>query len=622
MSADFTSWAAAVRRLVAALAALERRAASLGVAVAEAEEWRQLLLHKLAPQAETQSPVVAAVVGGTNIGKSAVFNQLAGADASAVSPLAAGTKHPVCLAPPSWADHVRLASLFAGFDLAEWSAAADALRDDPRDLLFWRVGEGLPDRLLLLDTPDIDSDAKVNWRRADVVRQSADVLVGVLTQQKYNDAAVKQFFRQAAAADKGVIVVFNQVDLQHDRDVWPEWLAVFCRETGVRPLAAFAVPYDRQAAQTRGLRFFSVGPDGRAFDPSPVDLRRELAELRYDELKTRTFGGALRQVLDPDSGLDRYLREVRAASGRFAAARRALTEAHRIGAAWPALPASVLVEEIRRWWDERRGPWARKIHGFYRSLGQAVLQPVRRLTYGASPPPEPPAAYAERERAVVVEGVGRLIDELDRLARVGNDVLKPRLERLLGGAGRAEHLARILDGYRNLPPVDDDFRRQIGGELDELERRNPRATAALRSLDTAAAFARPVVSVSLAVTGVLLPAGDVFGPMFVGAASHAVQEAAAAAVVAGGGEAAVGAAGAGLKNAAALMFRRLQTDHAARRAQQLTDLFAGELLGPLLAELDAGAHIGDGRELAAVDAAAHELRRLLPAATEAALRSE
>ena len=77
----------------------------------------------------------------------------------------------------------------------------------------------MPPRLLLLDTPDVDSNARVNWHRADAVRQTADVLIAVLTQQKYNDAAVKRFFRHAADADKAVIVVFNQVDVALDL-VW------------------------------------------------------------------------------------------------------------------------------------------------------------------------------------------------------------------------------------------------------------------------------------------------------------------------------------------------------------------------------------------------------------------
>ncbi|MGV2333591.1 MAG UNVERIFIED_CONTAM: hypothetical protein LVR18_05525 [Planctomycetaceae bacterium] len=65
--------------------------------------------------------------------------------------------------------------------------------------MFWRPAAELPDWLLVLDTPDIDSDARVNWQRADAVRRSADVLIAVLTQQKYNDAAVKEFFRRGAA---------------------------------------------------------------------------------------------------------------------------------------------------------------------------------------------------------------------------------------------------------------------------------------------------------------------------------------------------------------------------------------------------------------------------------------
>ena len=142
---------------------------------------------------------------------------------------------------------------------------------------------------MLLDTPDVDSDAQVNWQRADIVRQASDVLVAVVTQQKYNDAAVKKFFRHAAAADKAIVLLFNQVDLTLDRDVWPQWLDVFCQETGAKPVFACVVPYDRAGAVARGLKFYSIGVDGRSFVEKPIDLRRELSELRYDELKSRAL---------------------------------------------------------------------------------------------------------------------------------------------------------------------------------------------------------------------------------------------------------------------------------------------------------------------------------------------
>lgn len=613
MTAEFSTLAGLLRRLNEALATLEPAAASIGVPPAVDDEWRQLLMHKLVPQARGDVPLVVAVVGGTNIGKSAVFNQLAGENASAVSPLAAGTKHPVCLAPLSAADEALLRSLFPGFVLQAWSAAGEALEAADEHYLFWRACAALPPKLVLLDTPDVDSDAHVNWQRADIVRQTADVLIAVVTQQKYNDAAVKKFFRHAAAADKAIVLLFNQVDLALDRDVWPQWLDVFCRETGARPVFACVVPYDRAAAVDRGLRFYSIGVDGRRFVERPVDLRRELSELRYDELKAQALRGALQQVVNRDAGINAYFREIRDASRRFREARQAIVDAHRVTTAWPGLPASVLVAEIQRWWDERRGAWSKQIHGVYRSVGQAVLKPLSRLWNGPAASSDPLDEFRGRERAVIIEGVSRLLDELDRLAEVGNEILRPRLKALLGGGARAETLRRIEAAYEQLAPVDAQFREHIEAELEKLQRDYPRAASTLRSLDTAAAFARPAITVSLAMTGIFLPAGDVLGQTLVHVAGQTAGEIAAAVVVTGGGEAAVGAAGTGLKHAAGQLFRRLQADHARRRAEQLTAIFERELLGTLLDELAQGAALAELPAFREATDAANHLNRLASA---------
>ncbi len=71
-----------------------RRAERLGVAPLAGREWFELLRCKLLPQVEGPPLLIVAIVGGTNIGKSVVFNHLAGETASAATPLAAGTKHP------------------------------------------------------------------------------------------------------------------------------------------------------------------------------------------------------------------------------------------------------------------------------------------------------------------------------------------------------------------------------------------------------------------------------------------------------------------------------------------------------------------------------------------------
>jgi 50S ribosome-binding GTPase len=593
MTVDYHAWTARVKRLHHALVGLQPLAAQLGVPPPAGEEWHELLVHKLLPQVDATPLLVVAVVGGTNIGKSVVFNHLAGEMASAVSPLAAGTKHPVCLVPTGFDDEPTLATLFEGFELRRWQAASDPLTDTPEHRLYWRVGAAVPPRLLLLDTPDIDSDAAVNWQRADTIRQSADVLIAVLTQQKYNDAAVKRFFRKAAEADKPVIVVFNQCDLEGDREYWPLWLATFVDETGAVPERVYVIPYDRRAAGELRLPFHAVGPDGRQPLGQGVSLRDDLAALHFDAIKIRTFRGALAEVLDPQRGAAAYLDRVRGAADEFAAAGRALSMAEMARVHWPALPAPLLVEEIRQWWDTSRSGWSRRVHGFYRVLGQGASWPLRAAWQAAiGPATDPLVAFHAREREAIVEAVQKLLDELDRLRRVGNETLRPRLEVLLSGGSRERLLSSVRRAHDQLPPVDDDYRAFLHAELDRWGRENPRAISFLRSMDHVAAIARPAITVSLAISGWIL-AGDLVGQTAVQVAGHTAGNLAAEAAIAGGitggGEAVVGAAGEGVKQAAARLFRQLQTHYAERRADWLTAWLERELLGELLVDLRRGA---------------------------------
>jgi len=612
MATDFRAWAAQVRRLDAALAALEPVAVTLGVASPRKSGWFELLRFKLLPQLEAEPLLVVGIVGGTNIGKSVLFNHLAGETASGVSPLAAGTKHPVCLVPPGMDDWEALVRLFEGFELASWQSADDPLRESPDNLLFWRAGANVPPRLLLIDAPDVDSDAKVNWQRARAIRQSADVLVAVLTQQKYNDAAVKQFFREAVEADKPIVVIFNQCDIEGDRAYWPQWLTTFCSETGAEPELVYVVPHDRQAAAELRLPFYEVGPRGQRLPNGPSRLRDELAALHFDAIKIRTFRGALGRVLDAERGAPAYLGAIRSASDEFLAASQVLSAAEMARVAWPTLPPSVLVDEIRDWWDAGRARWSRNIHGFYRTVGQGVTWPVRAAwNRMARTDADPLVPFRRRESEAIVTAVEKMLDELDRLAKVGNDTLRPRLMRLLGGSARESLLRRVREAHRALPAVDDDYRRFLRDELDAWRRGNPRAVRFLRSLDHAAALARPAITISLAVSGFLL-AGDLVGQAAVQAAGHTAGELATEAAIAGGitggGEAVVSTASEGVRQAAGRLFGRLQSRYAKQRAAWLARWLERELLGDLLDELRRGAEVPGGKPYRDVERALEAIR--------------
>lgn len=589
MTADFKTWAADIRRLVRALAALEPAAAHLGVAPPAGREWYELLRLRLLPQIDAEPYLVVAFVGGTNIGKSLLFNHLAGEVASAVSPLAAGTKHPVCLAPPGMDDPATLERIFEGFRLVPWEKAEDALAASEEDLLFWRTGANVPPRLLLLDAPDVDSDAPMNWRRARQIRQVADVLIAVLTQQKYNDAAVKQFFREAVQADKPFVAVFNQVDLEGDRDYWPQWLTTFRGSTGANPELVYVVPRDRQAAAALTLPFHEVGPDGCCPPGPAADLRDELAKMHFDAIKIRTFRGALARVLDAQAGAPAWLDEIRAASAEFEAAHKVLAAAEMARVAWPSLPTGVLVEEIRQWWDNSRSHWSRGIHSFYRAVGRGVTWPIRKVwRQTVGPAAEPLEAFHRRERQAVLDAVQKMLDELERLSQVGNETLKPKLRALLGGAARADLLARVEAAHQALPDVDDDYRLFLQNELDAWQTSNPGAVKLLRTLDNAVAVARPAVTVALFVTG-LHVAGDLVGQVATHAAGHIAQEAAIAGGTTVVGEAGVAGANEGFRQAAGRLFGTLQAQYARQRAAWLYQWLEQSLLGGLLADLRSGA---------------------------------
>ncbi|MBS0210548.1 MAG: 50S ribosome-binding GTPase [Planctomycetes bacterium] len=595
MSIDFQTWAAKLQRLHGLLRSLAPAGNARGIAGPAGQEWFELLERKLLPQATAQPWLVVAAVGGTNIGKSLIFNLLAGENASAVSPLAAGTRHPVCLTPPGFDDELTLGQVFTDFTLRRWQSADDSLGTEDANLLFWRAGRNVPPRLLLLDTPDVDSDAPVNWQRADAIRQSADVLLAVLTQQKYNDAAVKQFFRRAAAADKPVIVIFNQCDVPDDAPYWPLWLETFCRETGVTPELVYVVPHDRAAANELRLPFYDVGRDGRQPVGTPGDLRHELAALHFDAIKIRTFRGALTRVLDREQGCRRWLDEFRHTAAAFDTARRELSLRELARLDWPTVPTSLLVDEIVAWWDAQRAGWLRSVHGAYRTMGNWLVWPAQAAWRQiAGEARDPIAEFHQDERLAVVETVEAVIAQLERLANVGNDILRPRLQALLAGHSRVALIEELRTAYEQLPEIDDEYRQFLRHELETWQQENPRARSWLRSIDVAAGVARPAITISLAVGGGFL-AADVVHQAAVQAAGHtATQWAADAAITSGvtvGGEALVSLSGQGMKQAWGRLFLRLQTRFAEQRARWLAQWLEAHWLRDLFEELRAGAEL-------------------------------
>lgn len=620
-NSTFESVAETVRRLFDEVHLLQRQAAFLQPADLEGQEWYELLRQKLLPQLGNDPWMVAAVVGGTNIGKSVTFNHLARCRASATSPLASGTKHPVCLVPEGFEDRHDLQQIFPDFRLHRWSEASLALEESDDHELYWRTAPELPSTLLVLDTPDIDSDARVNWVRADAVRRCADVLIAVLTQQKYNDAAVKEFFRKAATEDKAVLVVFNQCLLPDDEQYWPVWLKTFCDETGLSPDAVYLAPADRRAAEDLELPFYerpwpvtdNWGPDSVGEFSAQRDLSVDLSRLRFQEIRIRTLRGSLQSLLNEKTGLPAHLQQLSVSSREVAVtSERLSSEAVLKIRDWPTPPNTVFVEEIRAWWKNRQEGWARRVNRFYDTLGSGVAWPLRIARNAIQGEPVPPLdKYRDAEWSAVLTTVEELFDKLQWMADTGNRLIKPKIEQILHASSRAK-LIELLRREHAKVDFQEELRTIVSSEMQSFSADSPEMFRFYKQLNNVTAAVRPMTSIVLFSLG-MGPAGETVAPIVANTAAnmvvHVVTDVAGGTAAAVAGDAALSSAAGTSAGMLQAWFHRLHSVFTQRRVDWLTGLIREHLLGSLSDEIHAAAALQQSEQYLAVEASMQQLRR-------------
>ena len=600
----FTDLATAARQLLEAVGVLSDAATVLDPPSLDSCEWYKLLRQKLLPQLGAEAWLVAAVVGGTNIGKSVIFNHLSSSRASSTSPLASGTKHPVCLVPDGFTECQDLHRVFPDFRLHEWTDADCALHETADHELFWRTAPELPATLLVLDTPDIDSDVRVNWGRAAAIRRCADVLIAVLTQQKYNDAAVKEFFRKAASEDKAVLVVFNQCLFPDDEAYWPIWLETFCTETGVDPESVYLAPANRDAAEELRLPFYkrawpvTAGSLSQsAFEPS--DLRADLASLRFHEIRVRTLRSSVKKLLSQDHGVPQWMQSLRNTSEDLQATSRRLSSESVLKIRdWPVPPSSSFVSEIRIWWKARQQGWARRINRVYDTVGFGIMWPLKTIRYAVQGEPiEPLVQYRDQEWSAILTTMEELFEKLQWMAESGNDMVRPRIEAVLNGTSRTE-LIEILRKRHLAVDFDAELKGVVSHQMEQFSVDSPEIFTFYRQLHNVSVAVRPMTSVVLFSLG-FGPAGETVAPLVADAAAnavvHVVSDVAGGATAAVAGDAVVGAAGKGAGMLQA-WFHKLNGRYTERRVNWLTNLIRKEMLGTLPEDLQRAAAIADSSE--------------------------
>ncbi len=579
----YRQWVERIQQLAAAVDGLAESARVMRLPPAEAQAWHGELFDKLRPQLDEEHPVlVVAVTGGTNTGKSTLFNHLAGSEISKAEPWAAGTKHPVCLLPRgSVATSLNAASqnqslpnvgslgrLFESFQPRAWQSDQDAIAETDEDWLIYREDPSgrQPARLILLDTPDIDSVLRENWRRAEKVRYAADVLVCLLTGQKYNDAAVVDFFRQAAHSDKTIIVVFNLIEWPMEEAACRHWLQTFCERTGVTIYAAYAVPRDRQAAHQHALTFHPL-------TPGMHNLQTDLAELKFDEIKINSFRGSLKHVLHPQHGLPHYLQTIRARADDYVSAREQLRKLIQVRNIRPPQPPTHLIwNPIWQWMKPKRNWAERKINGAYQWLGETVTGPFRRSEATIE------ADFRRGEWEAIQGAVLQIIDQMQALQQGRDPILVDALENVVGGDRPRQIREALKVDYEQLPMNPDGFRQLVFSEMDHFQQQYPKLLGTVKYGLIASAVARPALTIFFMGMAVHELAG------------HVITQAAVDVAVAIGGEVAVQGGG---KQAVFALLKSLYTGYYQKHCLQLQALLTRHLIGPAITQIDRLADISD-----------------------------
>ena len=166
---------------------------------------------------------VVALAGPTGVGKSQLFNVLAGSELAVV-----GRRRPTT----------------ASGQAAVWGDGGDALLDWLEISRRHRLdADGLAG-LVLLDLPDFDSIQASHRLEAERIVALADLVLWVVEPQKYADASLHdRYLRPLATHAEAMAVVLNQADLLAPADVaaWRADMEALLSRDGVPKLPLFVV---------------------------------------------------------------------------------------------------------------------------------------------------------------------------------------------------------------------------------------------------------------------------------------------------------------------------------------------------------------------------------------------
>lgn len=185
---------------------------------------RRVLEVKLRLEARrgADAPPLIVIAGGTNVGKSTVFNWVVGDSVSSSSPLARHTKAPTVYVHSTEVPALQDGAFLPSYRRMTMHDPLDATHEPDKGITSYFLKTHQHEQVrgvVLVDSPDIDSTHVNNRAVAEDLLFLADAVVFVATPEKYNDELCVRYLRQATELEKSLVCVLNKgADAEVARD--------------------------------------------------------------------------------------------------------------------------------------------------------------------------------------------------------------------------------------------------------------------------------------------------------------------------------------------------------------------------------------------------------------------
>ena len=296
-----------ITSLEKSLEALEGKVGSLRGGLAAISRWRgdaaAALFHI---RQKNEGRIIVCILGGTGTGKSTLVNRLLGANLSAASFRRTFTAGPVAIASGPVAEN------WLGIQHAAVNPAELPARGQSDSLLVVEAKNDLLDKVVLVDTPDLDGDQPVHHAQAERVFRWAQGIIFLVSPEKYQMTELLPYYRLASRYALPALFVMNKCEtaemLEDYRQMVQSEVFAIARDD-----AAYEPPVERNLAALRGAIAGMKLPEESAREKGlgmrVSDLLGRLRDqiispLREQRREIDTIALALRAMETPAPGID------------------------------------------------------------------------------------------------------------------------------------------------------------------------------------------------------------------------------------------------------------------------------------------------------------------------------